>query len=91
MREEGSVLLGDDGKRLPIHERYSARFFPLDVVFRGVDLDGANSIEVPWYHQVDNWLGYASYIGSENMYEMKRPDWLEYHEWNPIGWDSEND
>tara|TARA_A100001515_G_scaffold104830_2_gene85549 strand:+ start:9928 stop:10806 length:879 start_codon:yes stop_codon:yes gene_type:complete len=91
VREKGSVLLGDDGKRLPLHERYSARFFPLDVVFEGLDLTTANSAQVDWYHQIDDWQGYKTYIGSNDVNEMTRPDWLEYHEWNPIGQDDEDD
>ncbi len=87
VRAEGSVLMGSDGKRLPLHERYSARFFPLDTVFEGVDFSDAVVAEVPWYHKIDNWKDYSAFLGSED--KVERPDWIGYHEWNPIGWDDE--
>jgi len=76
-------------KRLPVDQRYSARFFDLERVFKHVIVDEVR--EVPWYHSVDNWNGYCDFIGSQDREKLERPPShiLNYREWNLIGVDDE--
>jgi len=76
-------------ERLPIEERYSARFFTLKDVFEHLDFGEAKSIEVPWYYKIDDWDGYCSFLSSEEREQIKRPAKciLSYHEWNSIGFE----
>ena len=78
-------------ERLPIEERWSARFFSLDKVFKPVIIDIENKVEVPWYHNIDSWDGYCNYLGSDErkLVEKPHPIFMKYHEWNQIGVDDE--
>jgi len=77
-------------KMLPIEERWSARYFPLEQVFSSLSFEGALDVEVDWYFKIDNWEDYCEYMGSEMRKGMKRPSkaLFDYHEWNPIGEDN---
>ena len=76
-------------EKLPLEERYSARFFSLKDVFGDIEFDQDGIVELPWYHKIDHWEGYCNFIGSENHKEIRRPPnyILDYHEWNLIGKD----
>ena len=77
-------------EKLPLEERYSARFFSLQDVFGSLELDKENVIELPWYHKVNNWENYCSFLSSKEKDAINRPPKyiLDYHEWNPIGEDN---
>ena len=62
-----------DVARLPIEERWSARFFPLDKVFKYVKVEGAMIVESSWYYNIDNWDKLCLYLGSEEQKEVKKP------------------
>jgi hypothetical protein len=78
-------------KKLPKEERYSARYFSLDKIFKSVIIDIENKVEVPWYHNIDSWDGYCNYLGSEErkLVERPHPIFMKYREWNEIGVDNE--
>ena len=57
-------------EKLPLDERWSARHFNFDTVFQCVDDSNATKIELPWYHQLDNWHGYRNYLSDENCIEL---------------------
>lgn len=75
---------GYPNKKLPLEERYSARYFSLDTVFDCAILDGAKIVETPWYYRADNWEGLRKYLGSENLLDKPSKDILSYHEFNRI-------
>lgn len=76
------------GENLPPEERWSARHFTLDKVFGSAILEEAKTIEVPWYHKIDNWDSYCEYLASEERKRVTRPSYiLKYREWNPLGVD----
>ena len=95
IRKEGTgmYISAEDGSiprdRLPPEQRYSGRYFTLEKVFGGADLNNSKIIEVPWYYKIDNWDNYVEYIGSEHQSLIRRPNklFLSYREWNEIGVD----
>jgi hypothetical protein len=48
----------------------SARFYDLATVFKGLDADASQMIELPWFHDISSWEGYRNYLSSEqsNLY-----------------------
>ena len=62
-----------DAERLPIEERWSARFFSLDKVFECVKMEGAMMVDTSWYYNIDSWDGLRAYLASEEQSEVKRP------------------
>ena len=85
IRKEGTHMHTSGGEKLPLHERYSARHFSLDTVFKSAIMDG--EIEVNWYHDVGSWQGYKSFLSSPESELFVRPEKMKYKEWNPIGYD----
>ena len=78
-------------EKLPIEERYSARFFDLSDVF---DIYRSQvEVELPWYHAIDNWENYCSFMSSAERSEVKTPskDILAFRELNRIGQDNLED
>ena len=91
-RESTGIRAGSLDSTLPIEERWSARNFSLDKVFKSVIIDNDTvQVEVPEYHNIDSWLGYCEYISSPLRTATKRPfsKIIDYHELNPIGMDNE--
>ncbi len=80
----------EDVEKLPLEERFSARFFSLSDVF-DFDVSDENKIELDWYYNIDNWDGLCHYLGSEERKNVRRPpkSILSYHEFAPIGVDIE--
>jgi len=74
-------------QKLPLSERYSARFFNLEEVFEPLNFESSYLIDVEWYHGIDNWDRYCRFLASEESKEIKRPpkNILSYHEFNRIG------
>ena len=84
-----SQVAGIPKENLPLHERWSARYFPLDAVFGQATLGASKIIEVPWYKNIDSWDKLRYYLGSESKVEKPSNDLFSYKEWNPIGEDDE--
>lgn len=89
VRDASTHLFNSDGERLSIKERYSARHFSLDKVFNSVNIEHANSVEVPWFYDVSSWTGYTDFISSGES--LTRPKEMKYNEWNEIDWLGESD
>ena len=90
----GARVPGQKGipkENLPLQERWSARYFSLDKVFKSATLEGAVKINLPWYSRIDSWEKFCDYAGSSNSKRLTRPEKciLSYKEWNPIGIDNE--
>ena len=96
IRQEGTGhrvpgQVGIPTESLPLQERWSARFFSLDKVFKSVRLEEANKVDLTWYQRIDSWETFCEYAGSNNSKKLLRPDKciLSYKEWNPIGINNE--
>jgi hypothetical protein len=91
IRKEGTGQFPDyDAKeRIPIEERWSARFFELDKIFIYVTMEEAKVLPLPWYCNISNWDNLRNYLGSENKLDRPPNNMLGYHEWNLIGEDNE--
>tara|TARA_B100000029_G_scaffold483739_1_gene535204 strand:+ start:408 stop:1283 length:876 start_codon:yes stop_codon:yes gene_type:complete len=89
IRKEATHARDENGDKLPLQERYSARHFSLDTVFKGAIMDG--EIEVEWFHNVGSWDGYQNFLASPESKSISRPRKMKYKEWNPIGFDEVDD
>jgi hypothetical protein len=77
-------------EKLPLEERYSARFFSLDKVFGIGDTSGANVVETPHYFNIDSWEGLRTYLGSDHRI-YRHNTLLTGKKFNRIGEDIEEE
>jgi hypothetical protein len=77
-------------EKLPIEERYSARFFSLDKVFAIGDTSGANIACIHDYHNIDSWEGLRDYLGSDHRI-YRHNTLLTGKKFNRIGEDIEEE
>lgn len=64
-------------KKLPLSERYSARWFDLKDVFIELDNTSENSLEIEDFYDLSSWQGYRNYLSSELSAKTTRPpEWL---------------
>jgi hypothetical protein len=89
IRKESTLTWTKEGKKIPLKERYSARYFPLDKVFKGAIID--EEIEIKWQYDIDTWNKYVTFLSSDESKEISKPKKMKYNEWNPIGYDEEKD
>lgn len=82
-------IRGIPRSRLPIEERWSARFFDLKDVFYGHDTTGASIYEAHDFYNLNNWPNYKNYLSSELAENIQRPtrELFSYREFNRIGID----
>ena len=73
--------------KLPIEERYSARWFNLEDVF--VNMKAENQIEIKEFYDLSSWQGYRNYLSSELASTVTRPpEWLiKFKEFGSIALD----
>ena len=84
--------LDDDGiprTKLPLEERYSARWFDLKDVFIDLDNTKSNSIEISQFYDLSSWQNYRNYLSSKLASETIRPpEWLmKFKEFGSISLD----
>ena len=77
-------------EKLPLEERYSARYFSLDKVFGIGDNSGANVVETPHYFNIDSWEGLRTYLGSDHRI-YRHNTLLTGKKFNRIGEDIEEE
>ena len=75
--------------KLPLEERWSARFFEPKDVFHGANNDGANFYDAKDFHNINSWDNYREYMKSNLAAEIKRPskELFAYREFNRIATD----
>jgi len=75
--------------KLPIEQRWSARFFHLKDVFHGISHKESNFYEAKDFHNINNWNSYRKYMRSELAGKIQRPskELFSYKEFNRIGID----
>lgn len=93
VREQNTKLHDEDGNKRPIEERWSARLFPLDIVFKCVRIeDDTEFKELEWYYNIDNWDKYCNYISSKERKLVSKPHKKLFganKKWHLIGVDDE--
>ena len=82
---------GMPSKRLPIEQRWSARFFELKQVFTDLTLDNATIYETDEFYNISDWKTYCSFLSTEFASTIKRPNrgLFSYREFNSIAKDIE--
>jgi len=75
--------------KLPIEERWSARFFELKDVFVGVDLSKGYLHQVEQFYNLGSWDSYREYMMSDLAKDTQRPtkELFSYREFNRIAQD----
>tara|TARA_R100000657_G_C4594389_1_gene52234 strand:- start:342 stop:617 length:276 start_codon:yes stop_codon:yes gene_type:complete len=74
-------------KRLPLEERYSARWFDIKDVFVDLDISGDNCVDVNEFYDLRSWDEYKNYLSSGLSTVIKRPKYMKYSEFHRIGVD----
>jgi hypothetical protein len=91
-KEATTIYFKGTKEKLPLSERYSARYFSLDKVFKSAIIGDTDVvINLDWHYNIGCWEDYCVFLGSEHRKLIKRPSYLKYHEWNPIGYEEEED
>ena len=80
---------GAPTKKLPLEERWSARFFELSDVFTGIDIEQEASYETDSFYNLDTWESYRTYMASPLCRDTQRPtkELFAYREFNRIATD----
>jgi len=90
-KEGTGIKIGNpmiETKMLAMEERYSAKHFSIDKIFKSVTLSGNCMDEPLWYYGIDSWEKYSSYMSSGEQLLLEKPEILGYKEFNPIGVDN---
>ncbi len=74
--------------KLPLEERWSARFFELRQVFRDLDLENSNILPVE-FQNIGEWREYLDFMGSPVAKSITRPpkELFSYREFNSVAKD----
>jgi len=89
---EVTIYIKGTKEKVPVSERYDARYFSLDKVFKSAIIGETDQIqEVDWFYDIGNWGEYCDFLSSEHRASIKRPGFFKYKEWNPIGYEEEDD
>lgn len=67
--------------KLPKNQRWTARRFPLSVVFHSMQMTPAKAtkIEAPWFYDAHEWSQYELYMGSEHRIEKPYKALIQPH------------
>jgi len=73
-------------KTLPLEERNSGRFFTFDYIFKNIEKEMFNMVEMSWYYEIDTWEGWKRFLSSEESQILKYPKLklLNAGKWNKI-------
>jgi len=85
-------VMDDNGipqSKLPVEERWSARFFDLKDVFNDLDLEESYLHHVDSFYNLDTWESYRHYMSSDLSKATKRPSkgLFQYREFNRVAVD----
>ena len=75
--------------KLPVEERWSARFFEQKDVFVGVDVSQSNIHTTESFYNLNTWESYRTYMSSEAAEQTQRPtrELFSYREFNSFAKD----
>ena len=74
-------------QRLPLEERYSARWFDISDIFTNLDINDDNSLNIDEFYDLRTWDEYKNYLSSSLTKVIKRPKHMKYSEFHRIGVD----
>ncbi len=79
-------------EKLPIEERYSARFFDIKDIFASLEVPEDNIMTPSFFYNVSSWKEYTAYLSSPDSQLIERPssEIMGYHEFNSIGRDRDD-
>ena len=71
---------------IPIQDRWSARFFELNDVFKNLNLEEATVLEIQKFYNIVCWEDYQNFIRSNGSSFFKKPpkDLFSYKEFNRV-------
>jgi len=75
---------GIPDKKLPMAERWSARFFDLEDVFGSANIGESEVVKLSWYYRADSWDGLRGFLASKDTVDKPSKDLFSYHEFNKI-------
>ena len=79
---------GDYGamEKIPIEDRWSARFFEPKDVFTDLDLDASNVLCVETFYNITNWAQFHNFMNSDYSREITKPpeDLFSYKEFHGV-------
>lgn len=52
-------------QKIPLSERWSARQFTLQTIFKEVNEKSATKIDLDWYYDISSWSGYRDFLASD--------------------------
>lgn len=89
LRPPGTTHL--DGLKLPIEERWSARWFKTTDVFAPLKYEDAHEIKIDDFFNIRSWDEYCTFIGSSESLQIKKPEGsvLLRTSYNRVGGDDE--
>lgn len=53
-------------------------------IFGIIDTKNYRNLNLKWHYNIDNWLGYSKFIGSEHNKLCQRPKYLVKHKWHGL-------
>jgi len=68
-------------KKLPLLERWSARYFDFNTVFEKVAEKDAHKEELEWYYDISKWQQYQLFMGSENFIQKPSNNLTKAHKY----------
>ena len=73
-------------EKLPLEDRWSARFFEPKDVFNDLDLDSANILHAETYFNISSWKEYRNYMVSDYSKDNVKPpkELFSYKEFNRV-------
>ena len=80
---------GAPTSKLPIEERWSARYFLPEDVFVGTDVNNGTLFHTDSFSNIESWSSYREYMQSDLCKDTKRPtkELFSYREFNRIAAD----
>jgi hypothetical protein len=64
----------EDGLKLPIEERWSARWFKPSDVFAPLDYTSSHQIEVENFFNIRGWNEYCTFVGHSESLQIRKPE-----------------
>ncbi len=58
-------------QKIPLSERWSARQFTLQTIFKEVSEKSATKIDLDWYYDISSWSGYRDFLASD--FSVEKP------------------
>ena len=87
-----TIYIKGTKEKIPVSERYSARYFSLDKVFKSAIIGEDDQVkEIDWFYDIGDWEGYRKYLASDHSEQVRKPSYYKYKEWNPMGHEEEEE